>query len=238
VTNLVLKAGRKKMITENDIITYSISEKTKSLCLENAKLCNICGISYVPVEGHEMTPAEKRKNKDYKKNNLEYQFIGQLTTCAATEWVFGDKTKTYQNVREKQNETPYDGDGGIDIPPYNIDVKGSRMRSRGRGLLDYNFPLRPVERHKGIQYIFSLVSFDQGFKNCKAHLMGWMGEEEITSKIQTDGVFKGAYLTRVRDLNPLPDKSFSTDEKVKKINAQHYIPKNKNLFIHINNITF
>ena len=208
------------MVSKDDIITFSISKETRNVCLKNSKLCNICGISYVPVEGHEMKPEEKRKSKEYKKNNLEYQFVGQLATCVASEWLFRDGTKSYKEEREERNKKPYDGDGGIDLPPYNIDVKGSRMRNKNRDPLDYNFPLRPVERHEGIQYIFSLVSFSDEFENCKAYLMGWIGENEITNRVQTRGVFEGAYLTPIRDLNPMPSLKLDKGEKIKKLNLK------------------
>ena len=51
------------MIRRKDIIKFAVSGETVQLCLKNSKLCNICGISYVPVEGHEMSSEEKRNNK-------------------------------------------------------------------------------------------------------------------------------------------------------------------------------
>ena len=202
------------MIRRKDIIKFAVSGETVQLCLKNSKLCNICGISYVPVEGHEMSSEEKRNNKQYKRNNLEYQFIGQITTCAASEWLFRDKLKTYKETRGERNKNPFEGDGGTDLPPYAIDVKSSRMRNSDRDMMQYNFPLRPIERHEKTKYISALTSFLDGFKNVKVYLMGWLPEENITQEVRTHGVFEGAHLTPVTDLNPLPSLDSSFERKL------------------------
>jgi len=136
------------MISEDDIIPLYLTDRSARLCMRFSRNANICGISYVPVKGHEMESEEKRRDEGYTTRNLEYQFIGQVTTCAASEWLFRDGTKSYSEVREEQDKNPYAGDGGTDLKPYPVDVKGSRMRASGRKPMQYNFPLRPVERHK------------------------------------------------------------------------------------------
>jgi len=206
--NFALKDGRKKMISRNDIITFSVSSETASKCMRYAKGCNLIDCKSQIVS-----------SSDKKQNNIEYQFTGQLTTYVASEWFFRDKGETYSKTRDEQNKNKYRGDMGIDLPPYPIDVKGGRIRYHSKDILTYNLFVRPHERHKSNIYIATLADFTDDFENCKVHMMGWIKEEELPSELNynydKDSSKKGTYALKNEMLNPLPKYKESTEAKLK-----------------------
>ena len=183
------------MISESDVIVYPASGKTAALCLTNAKAANF--------HGGDPIPGINAPQKDLVQH-LRYQFVGQITTCAASQWLFQDDNRAYKAVRDEQNKHPYVGDGGVDLFPYNIDVKGSFWRLGRSSPLDFNLFVRAETSHPGTRYIASLADFDVDFNNAKVWLIGWIGEEDVTTQRDTTGRYAGAYVTPYRELNPLP----------------------------------
>tara|TARA_R100000808_G_scaffold24828_1_gene58618 strand:- start:1473 stop:2108 length:636 start_codon:yes stop_codon:yes gene_type:complete len=206
--SFVLKAGEKKVITHKDIIRFSIKPSTANTCMEYAKECNLINCESQIVSA---------KNK--RKNNIEYQFTGQLTTFVASEWFFRDGGKTYFETRDKQNQQKYKGDMGIDLPPYPIDVKGGRIRYRSKDILTYNLFVRPHERHKSNIYIATLADFTDEFEKCKVYLMGWIPERDLPSELNynydKDSSKKGTFALQNKMLNPLPKFNDTFENKLK-----------------------
>ena len=150
----------------------------------------------------------------------EDQLVGQVCTCAATIYLFGveDGFKRYNLIRESQNSHPNSGDGGDDIPPLGIDVKGSKARNNQKKVTTYNLLVRPRERHEGCIYVLSLTIPP------KVLLVGWEEDSHLPSSVESSGIFEGAYRVVGSSLRPMHelkphliakekwDSSFISDE--------------------------
>ena len=211
--SFALKAGKKKVITRKDIIKFSIKPSTANTCMGYAKECNLLSCESQIVSA---------KNK--QKNNIEYQFTGQLTTFVASEWFFRDQGKTYSGTRDEQNKQKYKGDMGIDLPPYPIDVKGGRIRYHSKDILTYNLFVRPHERHESNIYIATLADFTDEFEKCKVYLMGWIHEKDLPSelnyKYDKDSSKKGTFALQNKMLNPLPKFNDTFENKLETFGLQ------------------
>lgn len=86
-----------------------------------------------------------RKNINDRKGSLsEDQLIGQLAEAALHKYWYGHLLE-YSRSRWFRNQVPNIGDGGIDIPPLNIDVKGSKIRDDNKPIISYNLLVRQYE---------------------------------------------------------------------------------------------
>jgi len=180
------------MVSRDDIVGVFLSPEQMSACSKHAELCSICGQSNVHTD--------KEERKDVLSCD---QVVGQVCTCAATMWLgssYDNGFSYYDRVRRKQNLTPYDGDGGDDIPPYRIDVKGSLVRNDAKDLLSYNLLVRPKERHAGLIYLMALH-----FTPSIVALVGWALETDLPVTGETFGVFSGAYRLSAASLRPVAE---------------------------------
>jgi hypothetical protein len=184
--------AKKSMICLKDIIPITLSEKYVLACLDHSKKCCIGGRSHI------------RENFSRKLLLNDDQFIGQLCTCAATMWLAATPERGfsfYDRVRCKQNLNPYNGDGGDDIPPYRVDIKGSTVRNHQKSVLSYNLLVRPAERHNDWIYVFALSDPP------RVALVGWAFDNQLPDVPESCGIFNGAYRVVAADLNKMSELS-------------------------------
>ena len=103
----------------------------------------------------------------------------------------------YDSIRDKQNEQPNVGDGGVDIPPFRLDVKGSMARSLSKDVLTYNLLVRPKEKHENWMYVLALTVPP------KVALIGWAFDSDLPDRVESSGIFEGAYRKIARELKPM-----------------------------------
>jgi hypothetical protein len=178
------------MIEQEDLIKIRLSEPNMHTCVEHATLCAIGGASHI------------RSVEDREDNLNMDQIIGQVCTCAASMYLLGEEDgfHRYNEVREAQNLTPYDGDGGDDIPPLKIDIKGSFVKNTSKALLTFNLLVRPRELHNGFTYVLALS------RPPHVVLMGWAHSKDFSEgDLQEYGIFKGAYRLEASRLRPMTD---------------------------------
>jgi len=132
----------------------------------------------------------------------EDNLVGQVATLAGCKWLYGTALGHYvwRSSRWAADRAPTVGDGGADVPGSNIDFKGSLLRNADRPLDAYHLPVRPRERHAGNVYVCVLVERAM----LRSHLVGWATDEQLPADAETDGVFKGAHVLGVSELNPCP----------------------------------
>jgi hypothetical protein len=120
---------------------------------------------------------------------------------AASVYLFGS-SREFERAREEANASPYDGDGGIDLPG-GIDVKSSALRNFQRPLGAYRLPVRPKEMHRENCYVSALVVLSA--RCADVRLMGWAFGEDFPQKpLEKDGhPLQGAYVLENRRLRPM-----------------------------------
>jgi len=178
------------MITENDIITGSVPVREYYWCVKHAEACSIGCFSQI-------------RGEDRNDSLSMDQLVGQVSTCFFSMWVGRTPEmgfRYYDMVRRRQNENPMKGDGGDDIPPFRVDVKGSMRRNLNLPLLKHRLPVRPAEFHDDWIYVLALT------RPPKVHLIGWAYTSDLPSEVDKDGPFKGAYTLRGFQLRPLNDE--------------------------------
>ena len=141
----------------------------------------------------------------------EDQLVGQVTTCAASEWLIKDNGRAYDKERKIRYNNPYEGDGGIDLYPYPIDVKGSKIRRKNKPLPTYTLPVRPKELHEDCIYVLALADLD----DMCVYLVGWASYEMFSKYPESSGIFKGAHTLKANALNIMPKTSMSKIRKLK-----------------------
>ena len=173
------------------VVKLSLTEKEFNRCLYHASKCSLGGVSRV-----------RHDRKDRSSFLGEDQVIGQVCTCAATMWLLGRTVgfDYYDMIRCRQNENPTEGDGGDDIPPLRIDVKGSKVRNTSKPVSTFRLPVRPREFHDGFIYIGALSNPPH------VVLTGW-GDSDFIRKftIEDSGIFDGAHAPKVLDLQEMRD---------------------------------
>ena len=176
------------MITIDDIVSVTLSEKQIAVCKEHAEKCSLGGVSRI------------REDINRKENLNEDQIIGQICTCAATMWISSSKDRGfryYDRIRTQQNKNPNCGDGGDDLPPYRVDIKGSKVRNPNKDILTYNLLVRPAERHNDWIYILALSDYPE------IKLIGWIYDIDLPNESESSGIFNGAYRKIAKELNPM-----------------------------------
>ena len=136
------------------------------------------------------------------------QLIGHLGNLAGCMWLYG-KALGHYVFRTTQHDFGHRwdgrtgrGDGGSDIIGCNLDFKACEWSLIGARPLDQVFlPVRPNERHDQWIYVLVLVEPRQD----AAHIVGWVRDEDIGPEPNGTGVFEGAHVIAVPDLQaPLP----------------------------------
>ncbi len=181
------------MITPDDIVTIRPTLEQCRIAWANAK--EAC------IGGHSAVRNDKKERSDKLLND---QMIGQLGHMVGSIYLF-ESIDPYVEAREYANTHPFKGDSGADfLFGPNLDVKTSQMR-RSKDPLTYNFLLRPRERHLDNLYLQALVEDLPGKDELyEVHLVGWCWEHEVPCQKTYGGIFDGAYVLPVVDLNPLP----------------------------------
>jgi len=174
------------MVKKEDVVKLILTKEQMDLCLHHARQCSLGGKSEV---------RQKEERQNYLSDD---QIVGQVCTCGATIWLLGDAgVEKYNLTRAEQNLHPGVGDGGDDIPPFRIDVKGSMVRNINKDILSYNLLVRPLERHKNGIYVLALSIPP------KVVLIGWEFNNNLPEKVESEGIFKGAYRKIAKDLKPM-----------------------------------
>jgi hypothetical protein len=105
-------------------------------------------------------------------------------------------------ARNKANNNPTRGDGGVDIVGLsNIDIKSSLMRY-SQDPLKYRLLVRPAERHLGWIYVLGLVPKKRPYQ---CFLVGWAYDKDLpnstySGKIQS---LRGAFIIEAKHLRPI-----------------------------------
>jgi hypothetical protein len=193
------------MITNQDIITYTVESEFMNLIISNAKKAEIGGYS------------QFRKSSDRNSTLGEDQLVGQISTYCASMVLTGSYDG-YIKAREKANANPLSGDGGIDIIGIdNVDIKGSLMRYSNNPL-NYRLLVRPRERHKNWIYVLGLVPKERPYK---CHLVGWVNDSDLPQNTYNGSIksLHGAYVVEA-------DRLLKISELITKLN-----PLNRKIYI-------
>jgi hypothetical protein len=180
------------MVKQDDIRAVFLTAGQMETCRKHAELCSIGGMSNIHSDG-----------KDRQEKLTEDQLVGQVCTCAGTMWLGGSYEKGfgyYDMIRNRQNKTPLDGDGGDDLPPYRIDIKGSLVRNDTKDPLSYNLLVRPRERHDGFVYVMALY-----FRPSVVALVGWVEDSQLPAQVEPAGIFQGAFRMTGAELRPMDE---------------------------------
>jgi hypothetical protein len=174
------------MITEDDIITISISASTLKTVTTRAQKACIGGSSQI------------RDDTSRKENLFEDQLIGQIGTFALSKYLLGNGM-AYLQARYVAEKFPTRGDGGEDLIGLNIDIKATKHRYPEKSPLDYHLAVRGRERHKEWIYIFALVDPDK----ISIKLIGWASDRDLPDQVEQSGPLRGAYCIKAKNLKPL-----------------------------------
>jgi hypothetical protein len=157
----------------------------------------------------ELGGASKFRSEQKRKELMSIdQFIGVgLGELAGNKHFF--KTFYYYLGRDYRDKHHRNGDGGCDTPGYKIDYKTSRGVTSH--LLSYHLAVRPAEWHEDHTYVFILVDtfgvtdVDQLVRTGAfgIYLVGWATTEMLPTETATSGTFKGAYILRANQLQPI-----------------------------------
>ena len=179
------------MLTLADIISLPIPSEDYERILKHSKNAEIGGISHI------------RSTQQRSYNLSTDQLVGQLGTYAVTKYLFGNAA-TYFELREKADKNPHLGDGGEDIKGKQVDVKTSLMRGNPNPLA-YRLAVRPRERHANWRYILTLIK--DLSQPVSVLMIGWAWDRQLDGKMETNGVFDGAFTITAKNLNPIPKKT-------------------------------
>jgi hypothetical protein len=171
-----------KIISKN--IAPDLIEKVKLM----AKIAEIGGKSHVRPDRNERIEMLS-----------EDQMTSQICEAAFYVYLHGHSMEWVRN-RWFKNHAPYIGDNGSDVPPSNIDVKGSLRRYPNIKPEEYHLLVRPPEFRQNTVYIFALA--EPGYT--KVHFIGWATSDMFPKELSTDRRFAGAHVLPASSLNPLP----------------------------------
>lgn len=168
------------MLKTEDIVTHIVSPEYTNLIISNAKSAEIGGKSQI-------------RSQEQRTNTLaEDQLVGQISTYCASMILTGSP-QGYIDAREKANQNPMQGDGGVDISGLpNVDIKGSLMRYSNNPL-NYRLLVRPKERHNNWIYVLGLVPKERSYK---CHIVGWAKDQDLPSETYNGPIqsLHGAYV--------------------------------------------
>ena len=146
--------------------------------------------------------SEVRPDKDDRLDKLEQdQIAGQLGEGALHKYWHGHFLE-YARFRWFKNKVKTSGDKGVDIVPFNVDVKTSMISNGQRALGDYHLAVRDRERHDNWIYIAGLAKrLETG--EAIVYLMGWATDSELPEQVDEAGPLKGAHTLPCSALHPM-----------------------------------
>lgn len=162
-------------------VVVTFTEEERKLIITQARAAELGGQSHLRPEGERSATLGTD------------QLTGQIGQAALHKWLYGN-LRRYQLERQRQNRTPWNGDGGHDVDGLKVDVKCSLLRE-GADPEGYHLWVRLPEAHDGWVYVLALVPQD---KRGTCWLMGWA----YTSEMRIDA--EGRLERLARDLHPLP----------------------------------
>lgn len=168
------------------IISKQIPPGLLSTIRQMAKAAELNGRSHIRQPG------------DRQEKLSQDNMIGQVADAAFHVYLMGHGME-WKRKRWYQNHYPWQGDGGSDVPPSNIDVKGS-LRHGGLPFDAYRLAVRPAELHADTVYVLAIV--EQDYSWC--HFLGWASTAMLPADVESDGTFAGAYILQASKLYPLP----------------------------------
>lgn len=175
-------------MTDHDVADLTVSDAdAKRVGIgRNAGLATLGGVSHVRGGDRAATVGH---------DNL----VGQLCQYALAVYMTGGEA-AYVEARAAANADPWRGDGGMDIPCCNIDVKGSWMRA-SPDPLRYTLAVRPRERHPDWVYVLALAAPHRD--GHLVSLVGWATTKMLPAVPAARGVFAGAYVLPAAALRPM-----------------------------------
>jgi hypothetical protein len=172
--------------------TITLDKGKLELCSEFANNCSIGGKSQI------------RNSDDRQKNLLFDNFVGQIGTLAGCIFLLGEEKGTieYTRARKQADKNPFIGDGGKDLVDFDVDIKCSYMRA-SKNPSNYNFLVRPRERHKDWVYLQTLAD-KISEEEFVVHIVGWVSDNDLPSAPESSGIFSGAYRVPVAKMRKFP----------------------------------
>lgn len=188
------------MITHDDFIYVTIDDPTELAIVRYvSRKMEIGGHSHI------------RRDRAERLEKLgEDQITGQACQMAFCKWWFGGIVEytthaLAQVIRGR-------GDGGVDLPNRNLDVKGSLVRvnptkEKQRDFLNYRLVVSAEEMHRDWIYVQALL-VQSTEHMLQVALTGWAHTSMFASSptpIIPDGKFNNCYLLDVYRLQPMTE---------------------------------
>lgn len=168
------------------LVRIRITDVEAGFIARMAEKCALGG-SRFRVENGTMSP----------ETNYQDQLKGLTGEFALSKYLSGS-AHGFKLWRWLRNRNPKVGDGGMDYPGLNVDIKATGAR-KGRALGEYTLVVRPKDRHEGWVYILGIVAAD--FRSIA--LVGWAPTEALPAQVETEGDFRGAFILPADRLFPL-----------------------------------
>ena len=189
------------MITQKQIIEISLSKPWVAIAKKQAQAFISAGL-----------PSNIRHVEARGDTENEDALTGHLAHIAVAKHLWGyDGVNQYIHACEKANMLPLVreatgkkciSDNGEDFINLGLDVKASLIRT-GLEPINHNSPVRPREWHPNIIYIQCLVE-DAKDAIRKVYICGWQDSNAYKVKGKSEsGVFEGAYVVPIKELNPI-----------------------------------
>ena len=170
----------------DSVLSFTLSKEEIDGIVKQARLATIGGESSI------------RLADDRKKKLIQDQVVGMAGHYALCKYWFGDD-HMFRVQRFFANQYPNMGDGGVDIPGSNVDIKTSHLHT-SLPIIEHCLPVRPREFKESTVYILGL--FEVSDDIYKVHLVGWAKGCELS--LASAGVFTGAYTIKASGLHELP----------------------------------
>lgn len=195
------------MVTEDQIIKIHLTKPWITIAMSQARAFTDAGL-----------PSKIRHVEARGSTENEDALTGHLAHVAVAKYLWGyDGINQYVHACEKANMLPlvrkvtgdkHVSDNGEDFINLGLDVKASLIRTSQQPI-NHNSPVRPREWHPNIIYVQCLVEtsgdlYGSSSFTADVYVCGWQTAEAYKAKGKSEGgVFKGAYLIPVKELNPM-----------------------------------
>jgi len=196
------------MITEDQIIKIHLTKPWIAIARSQARAFTDAKL-----------PSNIRHVEARGSTEDEDALTGHLAHVAVAKHLWSyDGVNQYIHACEKANMLPlvrkatgnkHVSDDGEDFINLGLDVKASLIRTR-QPPIAHNSPVRPREWHPNIIYVQCLVETSGDLKGHHApftanvYICGWQTAEAYKAKGKSEGgVFEGAYVISVKELNPM-----------------------------------
>ena len=201
------------MITKDQIIEIHLTKPWIAIAMRQAR-------AFTDAE----LPSNIRHVESRGSTEDEDALTGHFAHIAVAKHLWGyDGVNQYIHACEKANMLPlvrkvtgdkYISDNGEDFINLGLDVKASLIRT-SQEPINHNSPVRPREWHPNIIYVQCLVRISRAPKATAesrdpssfavdVYICGWQMAEAYKAKGESEGgVFKGAYVIPIKELNPM-----------------------------------